>query len=251
MRSIRTTRNVRNMRAKQPVLGVTVKTDTMKFSMFEDFIPETVKMVDGVVKLKRPDAPEEKPNFTMLGVYNEEDFDNAAEGYDGYGLISISTFRDTLAGKRLAYRTDAVSNNQEKRFNLCLLVNEKVEENEKSYQVISIDFIFTPNNGQCIETANITVYNEMEDMTQAIPRRIKELYNDSDPNSSLYRFLKNPDWHQTTYGILDFNKNLQINKSVHVVLDTPFNCNMNWYSPNRRLVYGYCIYEPIDPNTQP
>lgn len=253
MRSVRATRNIRSIKAEQPVLGATVTVaDNMVFSMFEDFTPETVKSVttDGTttVTCKRPDAPTEKPNFTIFDMYSEQSLNGQTlpAGYTDDGLIAIEDFRNALIAKRMSHlqATPTTGDTTSKKFNVCLLVNEKQVETEKSYQVVSIDFVYTPKDNKYNETATISVFNDMEDMTKAIPRRVKNLIVDSDQNEALIRLVKDLQWHSMTYAILDFNKNLNIDKNVHIVLDTPFNCNMNWFAPNRRLVYGYCIYEP-------
>lgn len=253
MRSVRATRNIRSIKADQPVLGATVTVaDNMVFSMFEDFTPETVTSVTSngttTVNCKRPDAPETKPTFTIFDMYSEQSLNGQSlpAGYTDDGLIAIEDFRNALIAKRMSHlqAIPDAGDTTPKKFNVCLLVNEKQVETEKSYQVVSIDFVYTPKDNKYNETANISVFNDMEDMTKAIPRRVKNLIVDSDQNEALIRLVKDLQWHSMTYAILDFNKNLNIDKNVHIVLDTPFNCNMNWFAPNRRLVYGYCFYEP-------
>lgn len=245
MRALRTTRNIRTLKAKQPVLGTTITTsENVIFSLFEDFTPETVKMENNEIKCKRSDAPTDT-KFTIFEIYNGADIGDADKGYSNDGLIAIDKFRNAVIKKRMDYLQAIPNDTNVKKFNLCLLVNEETNtENVKSYQVVSLDFIYTPKEGEYQETANISVFNEVGEGETSIPRRIKNLVIDSDQTEAVLRFVKDFEWHSTTYAILDFNKNLNIDKSVHLVLDTPFNCNMNWFAPNRRLVYGYCIYEP-------
>ena len=122
-------------------------------------------------------------------------------------------------------------------FDLDLLV---LKENLKTlgdtkYHSIKFHFYRKGENG----VADLIVEQEDKKDNKTVLRKIKEMLVDSDTNESLVRFVAAQEWEATTYAILDANVNLGIYKNVHITLNTPFNCNMKWYVPNRKLVYGY------------
>lgn len=70
---------------------------------------------------------------------------------------------------------------------------------------------------------------------------VNELTFDSDIDDGLWRLTEKSEWKAKTYLVLDFNKNLMVNKGIYLTLDLPFNNNIGWYDPYRKVISGYNI----------
>lgn len=70
---------------------------------------------------------------------------------------------------------------------------------------------------------------------------VNELIFDSDIDDGLWRLTEKSEWKAKTYLVLDFNKNLMVNKGIYLTLDLPFNNNIGWYDPYRKVISGYNI----------
>lgn len=75
---------------------------------------------------------------------------------------------------------------------------------------------------------------------------INDLTFDSDIDDGLWRLTEKSEWKAKTYLVLDFNKNLMVNKGIYLTLDLPFNNNISWYEPYRKMISGYNISPIIE-----
>ena len=88
--------------------------------------------------------------------------------------------------------------------------------------------------------AEISVRSKVDDTHYKV-YAVKDLIVDSDDEEGLIRLTKDGNWTSKTYAILDFNKNLSIDKYVYLTLNIPFATNMGWLEPFRKRIYNYVI----------
>lgn len=238
MRTLRAQKQVKQKR------GMTID-DNATFSVFEDFEPKVVKMAV---------YPDVNP-WTMFPVY---DGSNAqlTEQLGAEGIKAVKDFSEELSNKRY----NCMKNGTE--FYLTLLVMQKEVDRVGVDEYHALTFRFyratiTTGTGSNATTsyegrAELIVEQNDKKGDKTVLRKIKDMLVDSDTNEALTRFVAAQEWEATTYAILDANVNLGIYKNVHLTLNAPFNCNMKWYVPNRKLVYGYQFTDeyPVYP-TQP
>ena len=212
---MRTLRTQKGRSRKEDGTSVTVAPNAI-FSVFEDFTPKKVSS-DG---------------YTLFPVYSGED-DQLGEQLGPEGIQEIKSFGEELSN----FRYQCVKNNVP--FKLYLLVQKEGEEYQEIY------FEFHKKENQLVADLVVEqndkkkVIVDGQEVEKRVLRKIKEMLVDSDTNENLVRFVAKAEWEATTYAILDANVNLGIFKNVYITLNTPFNCNMKWYVPNRKLVYGY------------
>lgn len=238
MRTLRAQKQVKQKR------GMEIAADAT-FSVFEDFEPKVVKMAV---------YPDVNP-WTMFPVY---DGSNAqlTEQLGAEGIKAVKDFSEELSNKRY----NCMKNGTE--FYLTLLVMQKEVDRVGVDEYHALTFRFyratiTTGTGSNATTsyegrAELIVEQNDKKGDKTVLRKIKDMLVDSDTNEALTRFVSAQEWEATTYAILDANVNLGIYKNVHLTLNAPFNCNMKWYVPNRKLVYGYQFTDeyPVYP-TQP
>lgn len=230
MRTLRTQKQVKQKR------GVTLD-DNATFSVFEDFEPKVVSIaVDSNVE-----------PWTMFPVYEGSNA-QLAEQLGAEGIKAVKDFSEELSNWRYNCMKNA-----NKDFYLTLLVMQKDVDvvGVEKYHAITFHFyraeVGTGNDKTYEGRAELIVeQNDKKTVgtkQKTVLRKIKDMLVDSDTNESLIRFVAKQEWESTTYAILDANVNLGIYKNVHLTLNAPFNCNMKWYVPNRKLVYGYQFTE--------
>lgn len=206
-------RTLRAQKVTKPLRGITLD-ENATFSVFEDFTPKTV-------------TGEQPEGYTMFPVYDGEIGD---QQLGAEGVEAVKQFSEKLSNKRYN-----CMQGDDGAFDLELLVQKDGEK----YQVIKFHFAKKDNQG----VADLVVEQQDKVNGKTVLRKIVGMLVDSDTNESLTRFVAAQEWEATTYAILDANVNLGIYKNVHLTLNTPFNCNMKWYVPNRKLVYGYKFSE--------
>lgn len=234
MRTLRAQKQVKQKR------GMEIAADAT-FSVFEDFEP---KVVDMAV------YPDVNP-WTMFPVY---DGSNAqlTEQLGAEGIKAVKDFSEELSNKRYNCMKSGTE------FYLTLLVMQKEVDRVgiEKYHALTFRFyraeVGTGNDRTYEGRAELIVEQNDKKGDKTVLRKIKDMLVDSDTNEALTRFVAAQEWEATTYAILDANVNLGIYKNVHLTLNAPFNCNMKWYVPNRKLVYGYQFTDeyPVYP-TQP
>lgn len=225
MRTLRAQKQVKQKR------GMTID-DNATFSVFEDFEPKVVKMAV---------YPDVNP-WTMFPVYNGSNA-QLTEQLGAEGIKAVKDFSEELSNKRY----NCMKNGTE--FYLTLLVMQKEVDRVGVDEYHALTFRFyratiTTGTGSNATTsyegrAELIVEQNDKKGDKTVLRKIKDMLVDSDTNEALTRFVAAQEWEATTYAILDANVNLGIYKNVHLTLNAPFNCNMKWYVPNRKLVYGY------------
>lgn len=225
MRTLRTQKQVKQKR------GITFD-DNATFSVFEDFEPKVVSTA------VHPTVSQ----WTMFPAY---DGSNAqlTEQLGAEGVKAVKEFSEELSNRR--YNCMKASDAQPADFYLTLLVMQKDVDvvGAEKYHAITFHFykatIGTGSDKTYEGRAELIVEQNDKKDGKIVLRKIKDMLVDSDTNESLTRFVAKQEWESTTYAILDANVNLGIYKNVHLTLNAPFNCNMKWYVPNRKLVYGY------------
>lgn len=221
MRTLRTQKQVKQKR------GMTID-ENATFSVFEDFEP---KIVDMAV------YPQTNP-WMMFPVYEGSNA-QLTEQLGAEGVKAVKDFSEELSNKRY----NCMKNGTE--FYLTLLVMQKDADvlGVEKYHALTFHFYRTEiTEGQTTTyegRADLIVEQNDKKDGKTVLRKIKNMLVDSDTNEALTRFVAAQEWESTTYAILDANVNLGIYKNVHLTLNAPFNCNMKWYVPNRKLVYGY------------
>lgn len=221
MRTLRAQKQVKQKR------GMEIAADAT-FSVFEDFEP---KVVDMAV------YPQTNP-WTMFPVY---DGSNAqlTEQLGAEGIKAVKEFSEELSNKRYNCMKSGTE------FYLTLLVMQKDVDvvGVEKYHALTFRFyraeVGTGDDRTYEGRAELIVEQNDKKGDKTVLRKIKDMLVDSDTNEALTRFVAAQEWESTTYAILDANVNLGIYKNVHLTLNAPFNCNMKWYVPNRKLVYGY------------
>lgn len=217
MRTLRAQKQVKQKR------GMTID-ENATFSVFEDFEP---KVVSTAV------YPETKP-WIMFPVYEGSNA-QLTEQLGAEGIKAVKDFSEELSNKRYNCMKSGTE------FYLTLLVMQKDVDvvGVEKYHALTFHF-YRAQVGETYEgRAELIVEQNDKKGDKTVLRKIKDMLVDSDTNEALTRFVAAQEWEATTYAILDANVNLGIYKNVHLTLNAPFNCNMKWYVPNRKLVYGY------------
>ena len=213
MRTLRTQKQVKQNR------GITFDTNAT-FSVFEDFEP----------KIVTPDD-----SWTIFPDYEGKN-DELNPQVGAEGITKVKEFSEELSNRRYnCMKATSTSN-----FYLTLLVMKNGTGDAATYRAITFYFYKVEvTTGQYEGRADLIVEQNDKKGDKIVLREIKKMLVDSDTNEALTRFVAASEWESTTYAILDANVNLGIYKNVHLTLNAPFNCNMKWYVPNRKLVYGY------------
>lgn len=239
MRTLRAQKQVKQKR------GMTID-DNATFSVFEDFEPKVVNMAV---------YPDVNP-WMMFPVYEGSNA-QLTEQLGAEGIKAVKEFSEELSNKRY----NCMKNGTE--FYLTLLVMQKDVDvvGVEKYHALTFRFYratITTGTGSNATTsyegrAELIVEQNDKKGDKTVLRKIKDMLVDSDTNEALTRFVAAQEWEATTYAILDANVNLGIYKNVHLTLNAPFNCNMKWYVPNRKLVYGYQFTDeyPVYTTEQP
>ena len=234
MRTLRTQKQVKQKR------GITFDTNAT-FSVFEDFEPKVVNIAV---------YPDNEP-WIKFPAYDAST--DLSEQLGAEGVKAVKEFSEELSNRR--YNCMKASAENPADFYLTLLVMQQDVDvlGVGRYHAITFHFYKKDDVGvaDLIVEQNDTKKVGTED--KIVLRKIKEMLVDSDTNEALTRFVAKQEWESTTYAILDANVNLGIYKNVHLTLNAPFNCNMKWYVPNRKLVYGYKFTDeyPVYPKEQP
>ena len=187
---------------KKAASNISAISETTTFSVFEDFTPDNYG----------------KTEFTSVEKY--EGISSTARD----GNESVKKFRSTIITNRLNLR-------EVQTFNVYLAYNDV--ENDADKRVIRISFT---RNEHDEEIAELSVHS-----TENKIYAVRDLLVDSDDEEGLIRLTKDGDWNSRTYAILDFNKNLSVNKYIYLTLNVPFATNMNWLEPFRKKIYAYKI----------
>lgn len=228
MRTLRTQKQIKQKR------GITLDTNAT-FSVFEDFEP---KVVDMAV------YPNVNPWIKFPAYVAKDDL---KEQPGAEGVKAVKDFSEELSNKRYECMKKGIE------FYLTLLVMKQDVDvvGIEKYHALTFHFYRTEVTGGYEGRAELIVEQNDKKGDKTVLRKIKDMLVDSDTNESLTRFVAKQEWESTTYAILDANVNLDIYKNVHLTLNAPFNCNMKWYVPNRKLVYGYQFTEQYTPFAVP
>lgn len=229
-------RTLRTQKQAKPLRGETRIADGAIFSVFEDFEPkkvtETYENINGV------EVPKVE-GYTLFPVYEGTNSD-ITESLGADGVAAVKAFAEELANKRY---TCIKSTTTPAPFKLYLLVQREEVKSETAttvkYQEIRFDFSQYAKDGKKGDQADLVVEQDGKVDNKTVLRKIEGMLVDSDSTEALVRFVSESEWGATTYAILDANVNLGVYKNVHLTLNAPFNCNMKWYVPNRKIVYGY------------
>ena len=173
---------------KKAASNISAISETTTFSVFEDFTPDNYG----------------KTEFTSVEKY--EGISSTARD----GNESVKKFRSTIITNRLNLR-------EGQTFNVYLAYNDV--ENDADKRVIRISFT---RNEHDEEIAELSVHS-----TENKIYAVRDLLVDSDDEEGLIRLTKDGDWNSRTYAILDFNKNLSVNKYIYLTLNVPFAYEMN------------------------
>lgn len=175
--------------------------------------------------------------------------DNTTENYNKEGNPDVIKFRKLVTNKLLQLDSYDYSGTDKKEvgFVLTLEINDedikkyieiviykKIEENELNEEIYGRILVRVPNSKISNSEDDCTFYG------------INNLIFDSDIDDGLWRLTEKSEWKAKTYLILDFNKNLMVNKGIYLTLDLPFNNNIGWYDPYRKVISGYNITNIIE-----
>lgn len=184
-------------------------------SVFEDFTPDTYDQTF--------------PAKNKLGEYSE----STAGTTDGN--VNVRKFRKDVISERMKLSDSTESKS----------ISLYVTYDEQDTKAVRIRFYkVVEDDGEDIR-AEISVRSKVDETHYKI-YAVKDLIIDSDDEEGLIRLTKNGNWTSKTYAILDFNKNLNIDKYVYLTLNVPFATNMGWLEPFRKRIYNYVIQ--TDPN---
>lgn len=232
MRTMRTQRSKPRKAENEIVIA-----ENATFSVFEDFEPKTVQF--GIGENGAINPPDDDQGWQTFPTYIG-DAAQVGDQLGSEGVAAVRAFAEGLSAKR--YDCEKGTH---KGFYLDLAVNEQPVQLAGGIKLQVVTFWFHAEN---VGTADKPEYIGRADLyvdqeSGNIRRTIKNMLVDSNTNDGLVRFVAENAWEAPTYAILDANENLNIFKNVHLTLNAPFNCNMKWYVPNRKLVYGYKIRE--------
>ena len=126
-----------------------------------------------------------------------------------------------------------------KKYVEIVMYKEKDTENEENPKTLKEEIkgrvlVRVPNTKGLTGTDDCTYYG------------VNDLTFDSDIDDGLWRLTEKSEWKAKTYLVLDFNKNLMVNKGIYLTLDLPFNNNIGWYDPYRKVISGYNISPIIE-----
>lgn len=220
-------RTLRTQKQAKPLRGETSIADDAIFSVFEDFEPKKV-------------SDSESEGYTLFPIYTASD-QQLSPNLGAEGIQAIKDFINELTIRRYNCIKAGTA------FKMYLLVQKEESEEGTStvtkYQEIRFEFKRKTEEGKNVDVADLVVEQQdkvtVDNTQKTVLRKIVGMLVDSDTNEALVRFVEKSEWEATTYAILDANVNLGVFKNVHLTLNAPFNCNMKWYVPNRKLVYGY------------
>lgn len=121
-----------------------------------------------------------------------------------------------------------------KKYVEIVMYKEKDTENEQNQKALKEEIkgrvlVRVPNTKGLTGADDCTYYG------------VNDLTFDSDIDDGLWRLTEKSEWKAKTYLVLDFNKNLMVNKGIYLTLDLPFNNNIGWYDPYRKVISGYNI----------
>ena len=187
------------------------------FSVFEDFIPNSY--ITGV-------------EFSELGNYNGVSMTSKD------GNEEVKKFRSAVISKRLALDDAEAVDDFVPSFSIYLAYNN--ETTLENRRVVCIKF--TKDATGAIK-AMLSVKS-----TEGKIYAVKDLSVDSDDEEGLIRLTMGGNWNSKTYAILDFNKNLCIDKYIYLTMNVPFATNMGWLEPFRKRIYSYYIKDEIQSN---
>lgn len=181
-------------------------------SVFEDFVPDVYGQTFN-------------PN-NKLGEYSE----STAGTTDGN--VNVRKFRKDVISKRMELSdSDTTSQDAMTAMNLYMTYDEQDSR--------AVRLRFYKGNEEEVK-AEISVRSKVDDTHYKV-YAVKDLIVDSDDEEGLIRLTKDGSWTSKTYAILDFNKNLSIDKYVYLTLNVPFATNMGWLEPFRKRIYNYVI----------
>ena len=231
-------RTLRIQKQAKPLRGDTNIADDAIFSVFEDFEPKKITKANAETEYNEQTNPDGGYILFPEYVANSEDI---VEQTGADGIQAVKDFAMELANKRY----NCIKNGT--TFKLYLLVQKEEVKSDTTttvkYQEIRFDFKKKEVGDKAVDIADLVVEQQdkvtVDNTEKTVLRKITNMLVDSDTNESLIRFVEKSEWEATTYAILDANVNLGVYKNVHLTLNAPFNCNMKWYVPNRKVVYGY------------
>ena len=180
-------------------------------SVFEDFTPDTYGQTFD-------------PN-NKLGEYSE----STAGTTDGN--VNVRKFRKEVISKRMEL-SDSDTTEQD----AMTAMNLYMTYDEQDSRAVRLRFYKVNEEVK----AEISVRSKVDDTHYKV-YAVKDLIVDSDDEEGLIRLTKDGSWTSKTYAILDFNKNLSIDKYVYLTLNVPFATNMGWLEPFRKRIYNYVI----------
>lgn len=196
--------------------------ETTIFSVFEDFIPGSYVTTNDMTAEERF---MNLSNYTGVTTTSKD------------GNEEVKKFRSAVISKRLAL-DEADAAERTPSFSIYLAYNN--EDNLENKRVVCIKL--TKDTAGNIK-AMLSVKS-----TEGKIYAVKDLSVDSDDEEGLIRLTMGGNWNSKTYAILDFNKNLCIDKYVYLTLNVPFATNMGWLEPFRKRIYSYYIKDEIQGN---
>ena len=204
------------------IAGIPAETN---FSVFEDFTPGSyvtaADMQDG--------------SFSELGNYS------GVNATSKDGNEEVKKFRSAVISKRLALDDAEFTEDHTPSFSIYLAYNDEATLDNK--RVVCIKFTKEVKDNTEIIKAMLSVKS-----TEGKIYAVKDLSVDSDDEEGLIRLTMGGNWNSKTYAILDFNKNLCIDKYIYLTMNVPFATNMGWLEPFRKRIYSYYIKDEIQGN---
>lgn len=141
---------------------------------------------------------------------------------------------DTKVKEKGFVLTLEITEEDVKKYVEIVMYKEKDTENEQNQKALKEEIkgrvlVRVPNTKGLTGAEDCTYYG------------VNDLTFDSDIDDGLWRLTEKSEWKAKTYLVLDFNKNLMVNKGIYLTLDLPFNNNIGWYDPYRKVISGYNI----------
>lgn len=141
---------------------------------------------------------------------------------------------DTKVKEKGFVLTLEITEEDVKKYVEIVMYKEKDTENEQNQKALKEEIkgrvlVRVPNTKGLTGADDCTYYG------------VNDLTFDSDIDDGLWRLTEKSEWKAKTYLVLDFNKNLMVNKGIYLTLDLPFNNNIGWYDPYRKVISGYNI----------
>ena len=206
--------NTTNDNGTTPVYA---KNEIIKIANYEDITSENYSK-DG-----NPDVTKFRKNVTkqLLQLDKEDELENDGMKEKGF-ILTIEITEEDI-----------------KKYIEIVMYKEKDEEAEEGSKALKEDI----KGRILIRVSNTKGLNGTDDCTYY---GINDLTFDSDIDDGLWRLTEKSEWKAKTYLVLDFNKNLMVNKGIYLTLDLPFNNNISWYEPYRKMISGYNISPIIE-----